>query len=268
MRSACITPPSASLRVRRLRDGCRLAGLPGAALSIQRRLTGGLTTGANYTISRCEGLISQGQAPLNVATGYSQPVSMLNPPSEDDAQKIYDIDKGRCDSWREHIFNLTASIRTPEFSNTTARVLLSDWSLAGVFRAQSGQPLTITTGTDRALSGMQASIQRATQVGDDPYGDKSITNWFNPSAFAQPALGTYRYFQAQRVRRSWLQNPRPLARPAVPDAEEPSARGAYRGVQRAQLVHPRQPEHGPERSDVRPYHLVLGWCRSGSCSLP
>ena len=163
----------------------------GLQLSIQRRLTGGLTTGANYTISRCEGLISQGQAPLNVATGYSQPVSMLNPPSEDDAQKIYDIDKGRCDSWREHIFNLTASIRTPEFSNTTARVLLSDWSLAGVFRAQSGQPLTITTGTDRALSGMQASIQRATQVGDNPYGDKWITNWFNPSAFAQPALGTY-----------------------------------------------------------------------------
>ena len=163
----------------------------GLQLSIQRRLSGGLTTGANYTISRCEGLISQGQSPLNVATGYSQPVSILNPPSEDEAQKIYDIDKGRCDSWREHIFNLTASIRTPEFSNTTARILASGWSLAGVFRAQSGQPLTITTGTDRALSGMQASIQRATQVGDDPYGDGSITNWFNPSAFVQPALGTY-----------------------------------------------------------------------------
>ena len=58
----------------------------GLQLSIQRRLTSGLTTSANYTVSRCEGLISQGQGPLNVATGYSRPVSMLNPPSEAEAE--------------------------------------------------------------------------------------------------------------------------------------------------------------------------------------
>ena len=86
---------------------------------------------------------------------------------------------------------MSASVRTPEFGNTAARILASGWSLAGVFRAQSGQPLTITTGSDRALSGMQASNQRASQVGDNPYGNGSLTNWFNAAAFAQPALGTY-----------------------------------------------------------------------------
>ena len=49
--------------------------------------------------------------------------------------------------------------------------------------------MTITTGADRALTGMQN--QRANQVLDDPYGDRSLNNWFNPAAFAQPALGTH-----------------------------------------------------------------------------
>ena len=51
--------------------------------------------------------------------------------------------------------------------------------------------MTITTGSDRALSGIQATAQRANQVMDDPYGDKTINNWLNPAAFTQPALGTY-----------------------------------------------------------------------------
>ena len=70
-------------------------------------------------------------------------------------------------------------------------MLASGWRLSGVFRAQSGAPLTVSSGIDRALSGIQAGTQRANQVGDNPYGAKTIDNWLNPAAFAQPALGTY-----------------------------------------------------------------------------
>ena len=107
------------------------------------------------------------------------------------ADAIFDEDKGRCGTWRKHIFNLSASVETPQFSNATARALASGWRLSGIFRANSGSPLTVTTGTDRALSGIQATTQRANQVLDNPYGDKTINNWLNPAAFAQPALGTY-----------------------------------------------------------------------------
>ncbi len=163
----------------------------GLLLSVQRRSIGGLTTSANYTVSRCEGLVNQGGSPLNVATGYMKPVSLINPPSEADTKKIYEEDKGRCSAWRKHILNLTASVESPQFSGTAARMLASGWRLSGVFRASSGNTLTVSTGADRALSGIQAGTQRANQVMDNPYGDGTINNWLNPAAFAQPALGTY-----------------------------------------------------------------------------
>jgi Carboxypeptidase regulatory-like domain len=163
----------------------------GLLLNLTRRLSRGVSAGANYTVSKCEGLINQGQSPLNVATGYMIPVSMINPPSDAETKKTFEQDKGRCDSWRKHIFNVTASVESPRFTNTTARMLGSGWRLAGIFRGSSGAPLTIQAGADRALSGIQATTQRASQVSDNAYGDKSINNWFNASAFALPALGTY-----------------------------------------------------------------------------
>jgi hypothetical protein len=163
----------------------------GLMLQFQRRSVSGVTLNGNYTLSTCEGLISQGQAPLNVATGYMKPVSLINPPSEAEEQAIFDEDKGRCSTWRKHIFNISASIETPQFANAAARALASGWRLSGIFRGNSGAPLTVVTGTDRALSGIQPTIQRVNQVLDNPYGDKSINNWLNPAAFAQPALGTY-----------------------------------------------------------------------------
>ena len=63
--------------------------------------------------------------------------------------------------------------------------------MAGVYRVSSGQPLTVSTGAERALSGIQTGQQRGDQVLDNPYGDGTINNWLNPKAFAQPALGTY-----------------------------------------------------------------------------
>ncbi len=159
----------------------------GMLLSFQRRSTNGITANVNYTLSECRGLISQGGGPLNVGTGYMLPVSLINPPAN--ADELFDADEGRCANSPTHIFNVTASVETPRFENTTARVLASGWRLSGIFRAQSGTALNITTGQDRALTGMQD--QRPSQVLDDAYGDKSLNGWFNPAAFAQPALGTH-----------------------------------------------------------------------------
>jgi hypothetical protein len=161
----------------------------GMLLSFQRRSANGIATTANYTWSSCEGLINQGGSPLNVGTGYMIPVSLINPPSEEEAERIFEADRGPCGTNRRHLFNMTASVATPEFDNAMLRAVATGWRLSGVYRAMSGETLTVTTGADRALTGMQN--QRPNQILDDPYGDKTINNWLNPAAFAQPAVGTH-----------------------------------------------------------------------------
>ena len=63
--------------------------------------------------------------------------------------------------------------------------------MSGIFRASSGSALVVVTGIDRSLNGVTTATQRVNQVLDDPYGAKTVDNWLNPAAFAQPALGAY-----------------------------------------------------------------------------
>jgi hypothetical protein len=160
----------------------------GLLLQFQRRAASGMSLGVNYTLSKCEGHPSGGGGTANVGSGYMTPVPILNPPA--DAEERLDRDYGPCSTDRRHVFALSGTIQSPEFENTAIRMLASNWRLSGAFRASSGSPLTVTTGLDRALTGNQGQ-QRANQVLDDPYGAKTLNQWLNPAAFAQPALGTY-----------------------------------------------------------------------------
>jgi hypothetical protein len=145
----------------------------------------------NYTWSTCEGTAQSntGGNPLNVGTGYTRPQSLLNPPAN--SKELYELDKGPCSFSPTHIFNLIASAETPQFSSAAARMLASGWRLSGILRASSGIALRVTTGIDRSLDGLQPTAQRPNQILDNVYGNKTINNWLNPAAFAQPALGTH-----------------------------------------------------------------------------
>jgi len=54
---------------------------------------------------------------------------------------------------------------------------------------RSGSRLNVTTGRDNAFNGITA--QRPNQVSDDLYGDKTLINYLNRNAFAQPAAGAF-----------------------------------------------------------------------------
>jgi hypothetical protein len=146
----------------------------GLLLSFQRRAANGLSVSTNYTISKCEGHPTT--VLPNIGTGWADP---NNP----------DYDYGPCTADRRHIYNLTLGARTPDFDNGALAAVLGNWRVSGIVRANSGAPLTVTTGQDRAMNGIVTN-QRANQVLDDPYGPKTAASWLNPAAFAQPNLGS------------------------------------------------------------------------------
>jgi len=150
----------------------------GLLLSVQRSAGHAATINANYTLSHCIGMGGGGNQGSDPGTGY---VDFNN----------RKFDRGNCDADRRHVFNLTAVAETPKFANASLRAVASGWRLSGIYKKGSGDYLTITSGVDRALTGM--SNQRPNQVLASPYLDRSgrpNSQYLNPAAFAQPALGT------------------------------------------------------------------------------
>jgi len=145
-------------------------------LSVQRRAAQGLSLSGNYTWSSCIGTPTQAGSTPNAGTGYTKP---------DDIE----YDRGRCDSDRRHIVNMTAGYETPRLGSGVWNAVLSSWRLAGIVRASSGQWLNITVTGDPARNGQ--TVQRPDRALANPYGDKSWNNYLNPAAFAQPALGAF-----------------------------------------------------------------------------
>src|SRR5207253_6608997 len=86
------------------------------------------------------------------------------------------------------IFNLTSLAEVPRLENNFLRNAASGWRLSGIYRWSAGAPLTITSGTDRVLNGVQS--QRAQQISAHPFGSGTLTNYLDPNAFTVPALGS------------------------------------------------------------------------------
>ena len=129
---------------------------------------------ANYTVSRCR--------TDRVAPGIPNPSETFH----------RGRDRQYCVGDRRHVFNLTAVATAPEFTSRLWNAIASDWRFGAAYRASSGEPLTVVSGVDRALSGLLN--QTADQVSDDVYQDRSgnlASQYFNRAAFALPALGTH-----------------------------------------------------------------------------
>lgn len=148
-----------------------------AQLSLNRRFSRGVTLLASYTYSKL------------IDLGSDDNYAPTNPNDFRNERGLSDFDI-------PHRFVASYIWELPRLRNQRAllRYVAGGWETNGILTTQSGQALTVRAGVDRSLIGVNRD--RADLIGDPsldtgrPHNDL-VNRYFNTSAFALPALGTF-----------------------------------------------------------------------------
>jgi hypothetical protein len=146
-------------------------------VSVNKRMTHGLTVLANYTWSKL----------IDDASGDGeQPNNPFN----------FRENRGRSNFDLPHRFVVSYIWQLPSLKSSPApvRYMFGDWETNGIMTLQSGRGLTITSGRDNSQSG--TNLDRGDAVGNwylspDRERDAVLAMYFNPAAFAQNPAGTF-----------------------------------------------------------------------------
>jgi hypothetical protein len=148
----------------------------GLLLSAQQRMSHGFSVTGNYTWSHCIGYPVNNFP--NGGTGL-----YFAPTRAGDRGDCVGVD-------RRHVANLTGLAAMPKFSNKTVQTIAGDWKGSVTSNMNSGNALTVVSGVDNALNGLNTATQYVNQMLPNVYGDGTSNKWLNPAAFAAPATGT------------------------------------------------------------------------------
>jgi hypothetical protein len=160
-------------------------------LSVEKRMTHGLTILGNYTFSKSIDDLPAGAGVTGFDTYSARPW--------DDPLR-HQFDRGPSEFDHTHRFVASFVYDLPGFKNssTVVRQVFGGWEYTGVVSAQTGRPFTVLQGAE--LSGTQIGADRGTVLtGTDPYGDNqcgttvNCVSWMDKTAFATnaQAVGTY-----------------------------------------------------------------------------
>jgi hypothetical protein len=125
------------------------------------------------------------------ATGYNGWQGFLNnhDPERDYGLSDFDVDHRLVGSF---VYNLPfgRGERVAGDAGGVTNAVVGGWQLNGIYTWQRGFPITIQASDLGGLNDAQGS-NRADLVGDPDVSKRTINQWFNTAAFAQPAAGSY-----------------------------------------------------------------------------
>lgn len=152
----------------------------GLQVNLKRRLTKGVAFGVAYTWSK--------SMDYGSGSGYVLP-NVYNPrinygPSDFDIRHIVVVN---------YVWDIPYVLAS---TNALARGTLANWQLSGTIQAQTGEPFNVGTGDDFAGvgpgSGTQLwNITKKINMQKKFSGAGGGGSWFDASAFARPAAGTF-----------------------------------------------------------------------------
>ena len=167
-------------------DDGAVAHYNGLLVSMQHRFAHNFTANVNYTDSYCISDSDFGAA--LAASNNSQPFNRH-------------ADWGPCAFDTRHNFNASlVATSAVSHSNLWVKRLLSDWQVAPLVHASSGQPLNVITGKDNSLTSINSSNNDrpnqalADVIAPNPVclnGTTACRQWLNPLAFTPNPIGTY-----------------------------------------------------------------------------
>ena len=151
-------------------------------LSWNRRLAGGFSVMGSYVWAKSLDLASNDG---NSGTGNQA----TNPFRQN-------LDKGPSDFDVRHrvVNSILWEIPFGRGAKGLAKVLFAGWQLNSIMTLQGGVPFSVNAGVDRSLAGIgrdRADVLRAPEVYGDAARGTMIQRYFDTSAFALPALGTF-----------------------------------------------------------------------------
>ena len=157
-------------------------------IRLSRRFSKGFAVNFNYTRSQTMDLVDNDSDQINnpfnmrgnwALAGYDQPNVFTT-------DFVYDLPKVK-----------------GALDNAAGRTLFNGWEVTGMFRAQSGMPITITS--NGSLMGVDAGSQYPNLIGD-AYAGQTKTQWLNPAAFQRPADGQYGNMNRNQLRMPGIRN--------------------------------------------------------------
>jgi hypothetical protein len=160
----------------------------GLQMKLEKRLSTGLTFLVSYSYAKA--LDDSDSINLTTTAGTNQPQNPLNIRTEwgrtynDVRQRlvasyVYELPFGKGRRWLTN-------------ANRALDGVAGGWQVNGIWTAQSGLPFTIQSPTDTSNTGTANIRPNSTGIpGNRPAGERSVSNWLNPAAFALPTGYSY-----------------------------------------------------------------------------